>query len=628
MTTAAVIGIAVIGALVLDGTTGAQTRDIGPRPVGTAVLTGRVVRIETAVLPGGTVQSSWGRPVARAVVTLDPGDGRGLAQTATNDDGVFRFERLAAGRFLLTASKVGWVTSHYGSTRPGQPPGVRVAVADGARVEVEIPMAPGAVIAGRITDGEGRPMARQYPWLLQMRLVGDRMMLARVPFQLIGSFERSTDDRGEFRLFGLPPGTYYLVVNPTIPSGARVTTAAEVRWATQPAGAGQRPTAGPIAGYASTYYPGTIDPSQAQPILVRPGEVREGLDFRVTFAPVARIEGAVWRGDGSPAERASIELDARVPRVSLEGMSWRATTDAAGRFFFDNVPPGDYRISARASSAPPAPAKPAPVDPQARIAMAAAQQQRLFDLWGHADVVLTGQDTQSAAITLGPASSITGRLAFSSTSLAPPADLTTVRLQFIATAALAAAMTGAGSGSAAHNGTVDASGAFRVAGLPPDRYLVAATWPGMRTGDGTTGWWLTTIQVDGRDLGDRPIDVQPNENVANVTLGFRDRIGAIEGVLTDAQGRAAPGYYVLAFPVERESWRTTSRRNVPPVQTGTDGRYRLVGLLPGAYYLAVVTEVKPDEAMDPTLLDSIVTSAVPVKIGDGEMLRQDLKIGR
>jgi protocatechuate 3,4-dioxygenase beta subunit len=613
MTTAGIVAVAIVGALL-------QARDIGPRPVGTAVLAGRVVRGE------GTAR----QPVARAVVTLDPGDGRGLAQTVTNDDGVFTFDRLPAGRFLLTASKVGWVTSHYGSPRPGQPPGVRVAVADGARVEVEIPIAPGSVIAGRITDAEGRPMARQWPWLLQQRLVGDKMMLARVPFQLVGSFERSTDDRGEFRLFGLPPGTYYLVVNPSIPSGARVTTAAEVQWAWQPAGAasGQPPAPGPIVGYASIYYPGTADPSTARPIVVGPGEVREGLDFRVTFAPVARIEGTVRRGDGSPAGSTAVELDARVPQVSLEGMSRRATTDAAGRFFFANVPPGDYRISARASSAPPPPARPMPAELQARIAMAAAQQQRLFDLWGHADVVLTGQDLLTAAITLGPASMITGRLAFAATSLAPPADLTSVRLQFIATAALAAAMTGAGSGSAAHNGTVDPSGAFRVAGLPPDRYTVAATWPGMRTGDGTTGWWLTTVQVDGRDLGDRPIDVPPNENVANVTLGFRDRIGVIEGALTDAQGRAAPGYYVHAFPVERESWTTTSRRNVPPVQSGTDGRYRLVGLLSGEYYLAVVTEMKPDEAMDPTLLDAIVTSAVRVRIGEGETRRQDLKISR
>lgn len=614
MTPSAALAVALVSTLFAG-----QARDVGPRPAGTAVLTGRVVR----------GQDPARQPVGRVVVTLDAGDGRGLRQTVTNDEGRFVFDQLPAGRFLLTASKVGWVTTHYGSPLPGRPPGVRVAVADAARVDVEIPIFPGGVIAGRITDAEGRPMARQYPWLLEHRLVGDKRLLARVPFQLVGSFERSADDKGEFRLFGLPPGTYYLVVNPTIASGARVTTSAEVQWAMQSPGQGARqaPAPGPVAGYASIYYPGTTDPSSARAIVVGPGEVREGLDFRVGFVPVARVDGTVQRGDGTPAAGATIELDARVPLVSLEGMGRRATADAAGRFVFQNVPPGDYRASARASSAPPAaPAAAGP--PPGRPVGGTPAQPRLLDLWGHADVMVAGQDTQAVAITLAPASTISGRLSFVATSLTPPADSASIRLQFIATAALAAAITGAGTGSALHTGTVEADGTFRVAGLPPDRYLAAATWPGMRTGDGTTGWWLTTIQVDGRDLGDRPIDVQPNENVSNVTLGFRDRIGAIEGVLTDAGGRAAPGYYVLAFPVERESWTTTSRRTVTPVQSGTDGRYRLVGLLPGEYYLAVVTEVKPDEAADPVLLDAIVPLAVRIKIGEGDTRRQDLKIGR
>ena len=104
---------------------------------------------------------------------------------------------------------------------------------------------------------------------------------------------------------------------------------------------------------------------------------------------------------------------------------------------------------------------------------------------------------------------------------------------------------------------------------------------------------------DGRDIWDRPIDVGPNANVDNVTLGFHDCIGSVEGSLTDATGAAAPAYFVLAFPAVRESWTTTSRRVLPAVQTGTDGRYRIAGLLPGEYYLAVVTEAGREDTADP-----------------------------
>jgi len=134
------------------------------------------------------------------------------------------------------------------------------------------------------------------------------------------------------------------------------------------------------------------------------------------------------------------------------------------------------------------------------------------------------------------------------------------------------------------------------------------------------------VSVDGKDLGDGPIPVSPNEAVADVTLGFRDRIGAIEGTLTDAEGRPAPGYVVIAFPTDRASWTTTSRRMVPLVQTATDGRFRVTGLLPGEYYLAVVTEIEPDEATAARFLETLIPLAMRVTIAEGETKRQNLRV--
>jgi hypothetical protein len=82
----------------------------------------------------------------------------------------------------------------------------------------------------------------------------------------------------------------------------------------------------------------------------------------------------------------------------------------------------------------------------------------------------------------------------------------------------------------------------------------------------------------------------------------------------------------MAFPVERTSWTTTSRRVSPPTRPGTDGRYRVTGLLAGEYYLAVVTSVSQDDATDAAFLDSIIPTALRVRVGDGEVKRQDLQI--
>jgi hypothetical protein len=349
------------------------------------------------------------------------------------------------------------------------------------------------------------------------------------------------------------------------------------------------------------------------------------MEVRVSYVTVARVDGVVTRPDGAPAVGATITLADRVPQVSVEGAGRSTRTDASGRFVFQSVPPGDYRLSARASSAPAATPPPAGAAPGGSTRLSALPQA-VLDLWGQSDIVISGQDLSGLGLTLAPASTIAGRLTFTGTAMSPPADLSSVRLQFTATAAMAAALTGAGSMTAMHNATVDADGAFRVSGLPPDRYIATASWPGMRSGDGTTGWWLTTVQINGRDQGDRPIDVQPNQHVTNVTLGFGDRIGIVEGTLTDGEGRAAAAYYVLAFPVERESWSTVSRRMPAAAQTGTDGRFRVVGLPAGEYFLAVVTEVGPEDRANPEFLAALEPSAIRIKISEGATLRSDLKI--
>jgi hypothetical protein len=298
----------------------------------------------------------------------------------------------------------------------------------------------------------------------------------------------------------------------------------------------------------------------------------------------------------------------REMKASLEGSDRLARTDAAGLFAFQNVPPGEYRMTIRAASQP-------------------GGTPPVLDLWGQADVSVTGSDVEGVGLSLAPASTISGRIVFSGAGAAPE-NPGVVQLQFIPAEAMARAMSGADMGSAPHAATVQADGAFRVEGLPPDRYLVGASWPGMRTGDGTTGWWITSIRVGDRELGDAPIDVDPNANVRDVAITFSDRIGVIEGTLTDAAGRPAPEYFVLAFPVERSSWTTLSRRIVPPARPGTDGRFRLAGLLAGDYYLAVVTTMDSEDGTDPAFLESILPSAIRLTVGRGQALRQDLRIGR
>lgn len=589
----------------------------------------RPLENQTAGTTSGSISGrvlSGTAPVARVLVTAELGDGSRPAQALTDDDGRYRLENVPPGRYLVTAERAGWIKTYYGSPRPGRPPGSRVAVTDGAQITLDIPIVRGGVIAGRIVDESGNPMTRVWPWLLEERVVGNRRVIARATFQAVGSFERGTDDRGEFRLFGLPPGTYYLVVTPSIASGARLTSDAEVRWAAQPAAdAGAPPAQGTVAGYAPYFFPGTTDPSNAQAIVIGPGQVREGLTWRVGFVNVARVAGSVTRSDGAPLGQTRIELVPRESRALLEGSQRLGSVSREGQFAFQNVAPGSYTVRVRAASAAAAPAA-APAAGAAPSGRPVIPRPPAYDLWGQAEITVSGQDVENLAIQLLPAASIAGRLAFAPGAATPPADLTQIRLEFIPTDALAASAVAAGSINTGSRAEIDADGTYRVTGLAPDRYTVIASWPGMRNGDGLTGWWLTNVRAAGRDLGDAPIDVAANATVTDVTIAFSDRIGAIEGTLSDAADRPAPEYFVLAFPVERSSWTTTSRRVVAPVKPATDGRFRIPGVLPGEYYLAVVTAVGQEEHADPAFLEAILPAAIKISVAAGETRQQDVRI--
>ncbi len=118
--------------------------------------------------------------------------------------GRWEIKDLPAGRYNLTASKGGYVQLNYGQRRPferGRP----LELADGQTLDnVNFNLPRGSVIAGRIVDEFGEPIADAMVSALHYRTFSGRRRL--VPVGRFGS----TDDMGHFRLYGLAPGDYYV----------------------------------------------------------------------------------------------------------------------------------------------------------------------------------------------------------------------------------------------------------------------------------------------------------------------------------------------------------------------------------------------------------------------------------
>src|SRR5262252_2818460 len=248
--------------------TPAQPQNVAPTP------TGRIT--------GAVVASDNGRPVKRARVFVSAVELPGGRGVLTDDQGIFDLTELPAGRYTLTVSKSGFVSLSYGQRRPLQA-GTPLQLADGQTLKgIQFQLPRGSVIGGRVLDEDGEAMPGVMVRVMRYQyLQGER--------RLTPAGVGQTDDKGQYRVWGLMPGDYYVNAvargsafggpfgfgGPGGPGGGPGGPAAGARAAL--GGRGGRGGPGPGApvgndqeqtNYAPTYFPGVGSVNEAKPIAV------------------------------------------------------------------------------------------------------------------------------------------------------------------------------------------------------------------------------------------------------------------------------------------------------------------------------------------------------------------------
>jgi hypothetical protein len=563
--------------------------------------------VGNAVLAGTVVNDLNGHPLRRVSVSIS-GVESGLRVTAVTDDtGAFAFADLPADRYNVSASKAGFVNFTYGAKRPGRPGATLAIAAEQQKKDLTLKLQPGGVLTGTIRDSAGDPMPGARVVVLRSSFgfdTGERTLQVAAGSGGLGSM---TDDRGVYRLYGLPPDDYFVVVTAgdLIRSQVemRETTGAEVDWAERllhtPAGSPMTASAAPEQGraidYAPVFFPGVYREDEASQISLKEGEERAGVDVSVRWTPTARITGNVVAPDGALPTSMQITIMAHdtIPGVPFSGFG-QAQTAADGTFSSAGLLPGDYTVAVR-----PAPdARSGPLTP----AMSA--------LFGIAVVAVNGTDT-TTTITLQSGVSVSGRLVFNGDSIKPPADLAKVRV------ALNAVRTKAPTLVTTPSINTEADGTFTFTGVTPGRYRISGNAPG--------GWQYRSANVQGRDSADFPLEVATSD-VRDVEVVFSDRPTEISGDLLDATGHPASDYVIIVFPADKSMRGPQSRRTVS-ARPATDGHFRVQNLPPGEYLIAAVNDVEQGQWFDPSFLAQLEPSARRVTLADGEKKVQSFKIG-
>ena len=526
------------------------------------------------------------RPLRRARVTLGGSGVEHFDSVITSDDGRFTFERLPPGRYTVAAAKEAYVGMSFGATRPGRA-GLAVQIAAGQHVNVTLRLPRGAVITGTVYDIDGRPAPGVSVSALYARLgiaLGDRQYASAA-----GAMPAITDDRGVYRLYGLPAGEYVLSAQPTLRQPAGTNALVEVRMML-PDNALSRTMV-----LSQVFHPGSADVARASRVTVRAGEERGGIDVQLEYVPISTITGTVQ----SPAGWG-------VPRVTL----WRTDETAdpqtgqvqspgeQGRFAFRGVRPGSYRIAARATQ----------LSPSGRGSSPIGEAQYAF-----ADVVISGDDVDGVVLSMQPALSISGRVAFESAQAAAPELPPQLRVPV--PAALASANGGWPMPAIMVDGVT-----FRISGVVPGPYRLS---PGMRGVRAPVGrWWLKSIVAGGRDLLDAPLSIQ--QSIDDAVATFTDRASEIAGTVRDARGTATPEIWVVAFPVDRTGWFFNSRR-IAAVHPDRSGQWSISNL-PIGEYRVVAGDLDPNDWFDPSVLERLLPTGTPLRVTGAERQTLDLVV--
>lgn len=413
-----------------------------------------------------------------------------------------------------------------------------------------------AALVGRITDEVGDPLPNASIFPMQWKYFrGERRMVV-VPGG--GTFNR-TDDTGGYRITGLEPGEYFVMAT------------TRDSW-NEEANPKER------IGFLPTYSGGTPHPANATRVKVGLGQEVMVPDFALTPGRVGTISGMATSSSGAPLVGQSIsvmqEFSGPGASSSFGGSGAKVAPD--GSFILRNVTPGEYKVSVSSGE-----------DANAESAVTT--------------IVFGGEDIAGLNLVTGPAGKIRGRVVSDSGEAVP----TEPRMR-VAGRALAGGRPFTRAPSA-DNGRVQDDMTFELSGVFGPTTLNISPLP--------AGWAVKSIDYDGKDLADKPIDVQGGQAISGVTVVLSKGLPDVQGTLVDGTGAPAAGT-VLLFPDDPDKWLEESRltRVARPDETG---RFVFSRTVPGSYYMVALDYVQTGEWNDPAFLDGLRAQAKRVSVAEG-----------
>jgi hypothetical protein len=477
------------------------------------------------LLQGRVVSSLHGEPMPNVLVTLrelEPAAGQPQVYICQSGaDGRFSLAGVAPGLYDLLPSKQGYETHAL-------PP---ITVEAGKTLEgLELRLTPESVIAGRVLDADGDPVRYAQVEAQQYSYASGKKELRTVR-------AAQTNDRGEYRIFYLPPGRYYLRADPTQRSLRQTVLQ----------GNGRRVSGALPLTAVAAYYPGVADAPHATELQAQPGGELDGIDFSLKLSQekLYTIRGKLPALDPGKTRRA-IRLVERTENDRRPQYSIFNTNDS---YEIRNVTAGSYVVSGDATNA---------ANPDER--QYARQQVEVID-----------HDVDGVDLVFSPGVRVTGTVKVAGSSPVQTESLK-IFLQPV--------------GSQAREQTnVGADGKFASVEIAPGSYQFV--FAGRNA-------YLKTVRVGEQEA---PGGIVDTERLSGpLTVMVCADFGRVEGTVTDQAGKPVYRAYVTLIPDQSLSDGPDRFENTYTTAAGTfhfsdvrPGDYRVfawLGAEPGAPAIA------------------------------------------
>ena len=491
---------------------------------------------QPGAVTGHVLRADNNEPIPRAIVSLNPMGGRGVTVTTgplttrTDATGAYTFTTVTPGNYNLVAQHSGYVNEAFQRAINGIAPET-ITVAAGETVsKIDVRLLAAAVISGTVTDEDNQPLEGAQVAAIRMRYQKGGQQLES-PAQQV-----TTDDLGNFRLYGLAEGNYYVRVDSrNVPNGE--------------------------AGLRSAYYPGTPTIESAQKLKATAGADTSGVRFSVGTQSTYTITGNVIDNTDLPGpKRYNVSL---MQNAAGANFASGGQTNADGTFTLRGVASGEYMLMARSMQVG------SPVQtagPNGSVQITPRQYT------GTTLVRVADSDTR-ANVQINATAEVDGKIVIENSTGQSTAGIR-VTLQ-------SQSPLGGFAGANGQAGT-DQSGAFKIQNVQMGSYVFSIA--------GRTDMYLKQIVCNGRDYTYSPLTIDSGITIGDCALTLASDTAIMKGQVYDSD-RPVPNLVIVAIP-QSIALRRIARYTVTGT-TDVNGAFQISGMVPGDYLVFAVP--KDDE---------------------------------